>query len=110
MDLRFWITSLTNSGLNCIIYIFLNLLSNTRSNMKNFFLIALVALIFSACAPVYVPNSRNSPMFTKAGEFQGSIQFGNGIDAQGAVSVTNHIGLMGNFSYANNKSPDPDDN
>jgi hypothetical protein len=78
--------------------------------MKNFFFVALVALIFSACAPVYVPNSRNSPMFTKAGEFQGSIQFGNGIDAQGAVSVSNHIGLMGNFSYANNKSPDPDDN
>lgn len=77
--------------------------------MKNFFLIALAALIFSACAPVYVPNSRNSPMFTKAGEFQGSIQFGNGVDAQGAVAVTNHIGLMGNFSYADNKSPDPDD-
>lgn len=74
--------------------------------MKKFILLALV---ISSCAPVYVPNARNSPMFTKAGEFQGSIQFGNGIDAQGAVSVTNHIGLMGNFSYADNKSPDPDD-
>jgi hypothetical protein len=74
--------------------------------MKRFILIALV---ISSCAPVYVPNARNSPMFTQAGEFQGSIQFGNGIDAQGAISVTNHIGLMGNFSYADNKSPDPDD-
>lgn len=78
--------------------------------MKKFTLLALAAIILSSCAPVYVPNSRNSPMFTKAGEFQGSVQFGNGLDAQGAVSVTNHIGLMGNFSYANNKSPDPNDN
>jgi len=74
--------------------------------MKKFILIALV---ISSCAPVYVPNARNSPMFTKAGEFQGSLQFGNGIDAQGAIAVTNHIGLMGNFSYADNQSPDPDD-
>jgi hypothetical protein len=74
--------------------------------MKKFI---LIALIISSCAPVYVPNARNAPLFTKAGEFQGSIQFGNGIDAQGAVAVTNNIGLMGNFSYADNKSPDPDD-
>lgn len=74
--------------------------------MKKFILIALV---ISSCAPVYVPNARNAPLFTKAGEFQGSVQFGNGIDAQGAIAVTNHIGLMGNFSYADNKSPDPDD-
>ena len=68
-----------------------------------------IALLISSCAPVYVPNARNAPLFTKAGEFQGNIQFGNGIDAQGAIAVTNHIGLMGNFSYADNKSPDPDD-
>ncbi len=50
-------------------------------------------------------------MFSKAGEFQGSMQFGNGLDLQGAVSVTNHIGLMANYSFAdrNNNSYDPDD-
>ncbi len=74
--------------------------------MKKFI---LMALVISACAPVYVPNARNAPLFTQAGEFQGSIQFGNGIDAQGAIAVSNHIGLMGNFSYADNKSPEPDD-
>jgi hypothetical protein len=71
----------------------------------------LLAIIFSSCAPVYYPNVRNSPMFTKAGEFQGSgfIQpdFLNeqveGIEAQGAVSISNHIALMGNFSYGNNR-------
>lgn len=78
--------------------------------MKKFIVIvSLIALVLSSCAPVYVPNARNAPLFTKAGEFQGSIQFGNGIDAQGAIAVTNHIGVMGNFSYADNKSPDPDD-
>ena len=47
---------------------------------------------------------------TKAGEFQGSMQFGNGLDLQGAVSITNHIGLMANYSYAdrNTNSYDPD--
>jgi hypothetical protein len=65
----------------------------------------VIVLLASGCAPVYVPNARNSPLFTKAGEFQGSVQFGNGIDLQGAVSVTNHIGLMGNYSYADRSDP-----
>ncbi len=65
--------------------------------MKKFLLLLFVA---SSCAPVYVPNARNSPLFTKAGEFQGSAQLGNGLDLQGAVSVTNHIGLMANYSYS----------
>jgi len=70
----------------------------------------LIVLVASSCAPVYVPNARNSPLFTKAGEFQSSMQFGNGLDLQGAVSVTNHIGLMANYSFAdrNNNSYDPD--
>jgi hypothetical protein len=79
--------------------------------MKKFLVLLLVA---SSCAPVYVPNVRNSPLFTKAGEFQGSMQFGNGLDLQGAVSVTNPIGLMANYSFAErNKSDydvDDDDN
>jgi len=64
----------------------------------------LFLLVASSCAPVYVPNARNSPLFTKAGELQGSVQFGNGLDLQGAVSVTKHIGLMANYSYADRKS------
>jgi hypothetical protein len=76
--------------------------------MKKFFVLLLVA---SSCAPVYVPNVRNSPLFSKAGEFQGSMQLGNGLDLQGAVAVTNHIGLMANYSFAerNKNSYDPDD-
>jgi hypothetical protein len=75
--------------------------------MKKFFVLLLVA---SSCAPVYVPNVRNSPLFTKAGEFQGSMQLGNGLDLQGAVSVTNHIGVMANYSYGerNKNQYDPE--
>lgn len=69
--------------------------------MKNWIWLVLV---MTGCTSVYVPNARNSPMFRKAGEFQGSIGFGNGLDLQGAVAVTNHIGLMANYSYENRHS------
>jgi hypothetical protein len=59
----------------------------------------LLLIVLSSCAPVYIPNSRNSPMFQKGGEFQGSVSFGNGIEAQTALSITNHFGVMGNFLY-----------
>jgi hypothetical protein len=59
-------------------------------------------LILSQCSPVYVPNTRNAPLFAKGGEFQGAMQFGTaGIDVQGAVSFTNNLAVMGNYSYGN---------
>jgi hypothetical protein len=72
--------------------------------MQKLLLFISVTIAISACAPVYVPNMRNSPLFRKAGEFQGSAQFGNGLDAQAAVAVTNHIGVIGNFSFADHTS------
>jgi hypothetical protein len=74
--------------------------------MRKIYFIALLAI--SACAPVYVPNVRNSPMFTKGGEFQASVQIGNGWEGQSAYALTDHFGLMANFSYANNTGFDPD--
>jgi hypothetical protein len=66
------------------------------------FCAATLLLLLSQCSPVYVPNTRNAPLFAKGGEFQGAMQFGTaGIDLQGAVSVTNNIALMGNYSYGN---------
>jgi hypothetical protein len=59
----------------------------------------VLLLVCSSCAPVYVPNIRNSPMFTKGGEFQAAVQIGNGWDGQVAASLTNHLGVMGNYSY-----------
>ncbi|MEX2235001.1 MAG: hypothetical protein WD824_22755 [Cyclobacteriaceae bacterium] len=62
-------------------------------------LIFIAFLAFSACAPVYVPNVRNSPMFTKAGEFQASLQIGNGVEAQSAYAITEHFAVMTNYLY-----------
>jgi hypothetical protein len=47
------------------------------------------------------------PLFTKGGEFQGSASLQPdflaervaGFDAQGALSVSNHLAIIGNFSY-----------
>jgi hypothetical protein len=61
-----------------------------------------LVVVLSSCAPVYVPNLRNSPMFQKQGEFQGSFQIGNGLEAQGGVALTNHLGLIANYAYINN--------
>jgi hypothetical protein len=61
--------------------------------------IFLAFSVFSACAPVYVPNVRNSPMFTKDGEFQASAQIGNGLEVQSAYAVTEHFGVMANFAF-----------
>jgi hypothetical protein len=62
-------------------------------------LLILALLATSACAPVYIPNVRNSPMFTKSGEFQASVQIGNGIEAQSAMAVTEHFAVMANYLY-----------
>lgn len=71
--------------------------------------LCIVLLAFSSCAPVYVPNIRNTPLFGKAGEFQGTFQVGNGIDGQAAVSITNNLGVMGSISYANRSDLDEPD-
>ena len=63
-----------------------------------FFILALLS-----CSPVYLPNSRNAPMFSKKGEVQGNFSFGSGYNMQAAVSVTNHIGVMANGLYADSK-------
>lgn len=71
-------------------------------------LIGLPLFLATSCAPVYVPNARNAPLFRGGGEFQGSVQFGSGIDVQAAASVTDHIGLMANFATINRNSGDDD--
>jgi hypothetical protein len=66
------------------------------------FCAATLVILLSQCSPVYVPNTRNAPLFAKGGEFQGTMQVGtSGIDLQGAVSITDNIALMGNYSYGN---------
>jgi hypothetical protein len=63
----------------------------------------------TSCAPVYIPNARNTPMFKGAGEIQAGIQISQGIDVQTAVAVTDHIGIMANFSSTNHTTVDNDE-
>jgi hypothetical protein len=69
----------------------------------------IVLAALCSCAPVYVPNLRNSPMFTKAGEFQASIHAGNGIEGQSAFAITEHFGLMANYAYINQSDLEEED-
>jgi hypothetical protein len=70
----------------------------------------VLAVMVASCSPMYIPNVRNSPMFTKGGEFQASVQIGNGLDGQSAFSVTENFALMANYSFSDRSSlnADPD--
>jgi hypothetical protein len=56
---------------------------------------------------MYVPNSRNVPLFNGQGEFKGGVMLGTGIDVQGAVALTDNIGVMGSYSFLNETRNDP---
>ncbi len=56
----------------------------------------LVGLALGSCAPAYVPNSRNVPMFAEGGEFAGSVVLSSGVEAQVAYAVSDHMALMAN--------------
>lgn len=80
--------------------------------MKN--LLTIIALagvpFFQSCAPVYIPNNTNVPLFTEKGEIQLAAYHGtNGTDLQAAVSVIDHLAVMGNFEIVSRDSEDPED-
>jgi hypothetical protein len=71
-------------------------------NRYRFFLSATLAiiLIISGCAPVYIPNTTNAPLFSNRGEllvagFGGT----NGYDAQFAYAITDHVAMIANGSF-----------
>lgn len=67
--------------------------------MKRFVILILV-LAFTSCAPVYVPNAINTPLFTEQHDasLQGSFGF-NGYDVQAAYSPLKHFGIMANTGF-----------
>jgi hypothetical protein len=64
----------------------------------------LSLLLLSGCAPLYVPNARNSPHFPGANEFQATASAGMGFNGQVAYSFSQHLAVTGNCLYANNRS------
>ncbi|MBN8576403.1 MAG: hypothetical protein J0L66_05640 [Cytophagales bacterium] len=73
--------------------------------MRFFFLFGLVAV---GCAPLYIPTTRNVPLFRERGEFQASVIVSNGVEAQTAVSLTDNIALMANTSILRQKISEPE--
>ena len=62
-------------------------------------------LYIQSCAPAYIPNRINAPLFTEAGEVSVDLSVGrSGLDPQFAMSVTENIGFMvnGSLSLPNN--------
>jgi hypothetical protein len=57
-------------------------------------LLLLVILGLCSCAPAYVSNSRNTPMFGEAGEFAGSVVLASGVEAHLAGSLTDNLAVM----------------
>lgn len=67
--------------------------------------VVLLLLICSSCAPVYVPNARQTNMMSKKGELHASAQAGtNGGDLQVAYAVSDKFGLFGSGSFKSDEA------
>ena len=72
--------------------------------MYRLLILAVVAGFgLSSCAPAYISNTRNTPMFAEANEFAGTIALSSGIDAQLAYSVSDHVAVMANVNTVQQK-------
>jgi len=74
------------------------------SFLKETVLIFFIFFIIS-CAPSYIPNVVNTPLFSNRGEFQASVNNGvSGFNPQLAYAISDRIGIMLNGSFANRTS------
>ncbi|WP_445666444.1 hypothetical protein [Fodinibius sp. AD559] len=63
-------------------------------------LLLLISVALSSCAPVYVPNARQTNLMEKQGEFHGAAHAGtNGGDIQLAYAMFDHVGIFGSTSF-----------
>lgn len=69
----------------------------------------LLLLLAASCSPIYIPNTRNAPLFREQGEAQisGYLTSG-GADAQLAYALTDHVAVIGSYSYGSAKRTNPD--
>lgn len=73
-------------------------------------IISIAATIyFNSCAPLYVPNSVNTPMLNEKGDFNAAASYGlAGLDLHTAYALNDKIGIMVNGSYMNETSDSTD--
>jgi len=74
--------------------------------MRKFIVLLLLA---TSCSPLYVPTTRNVPLFREQGEFQGSVYITTGVDAQLAYALSDNLAVMANGSYLSDKVTEPED-
>jgi len=79
-------------------------------------ILAIAILVVSSCAPCYyAPSAQNVPLFTekKQGKLSGGYKIGSytqGCDFQTAVSITDHLGIIANYSFFKGRDAVIDDN
>jgi hypothetical protein len=75
--------------------------ASCQKKMSIVFSLFIFIVTFQSCAPEYIPNMVNSPMFSNKGEFQANAGAGTSdLDVQVAYAMTDHIGVMVNGSFA----------
>ncbi len=63
-------------------------------------LLLATIVILASCAPVYVPNARQTNLMEEQGELHGAAHAGtNGGDIQLAYSMFDHVGIFGSASF-----------
>jgi hypothetical protein len=69
----------------------------------------LLLLIISSCSnTLYVPSTRNAPLFREQGEAQLSAYAGSGgVEGQVAYAVTDHLAVIGSYAFLNTKQSAP---
>ncbi len=78
--------------------------SNIRNRITQLTILSLIILL-SGCAPLYIPNTVNTPLLSNKGEIQGAVYTGtSGFDPQLAYAITDNIGIMLNGSFENSES------
>jgi len=72
-------------------------------------LVLILAVAVWACSPVYIPATRNVPLFRDAGELQlsGFLTSG-GFEGQAAYALTDALFITGNYAYGSSERTNPD--
>lgn len=81
------------------------LLAPFKINSQIKILLFLLILFAISCSPIYVPTSVNTPLFEEEGEVQFSAYTGtHQIQARIAYPPVNHLGLMFNTAFNNQRN------
>jgi hypothetical protein len=69
----------------------------------------LLLTVFASCSSLYIPNTRNVPLFREQGEAQISTYLcSGGLDFQAAYALTDHLAAIGSYAYGSAKRTNPD--